>query len=765
MAGGGPGLHGALVAGWVLAYEVVLLRALAEATGHPSGYLVFTLALLGSGASGVAFSLAPHGSRGPARLPPWTWTLAVAASLVLTASLAPHLPVESRILPDRLGAQAAGWAALVAVLALPFLVGGAALCATLARARDEGPVARVYAAQCAGGALGALLAPLLLASHSPLALAPDPFKSGSELSRAAREGHARRRAVRPGTRGRLELWEGSRIHDLPFLAGALPPPPMLALLRDGDRIGSVLRIGAPESAAVLDSTLPAFAYELLPDAPRVALLGETGGTGAWLAARRGARSIAWVQADARVFELLAALPREDGGAVLALPGLTRVPREPHEFVALPPGEAFDLLYLAGHESAGAGSGNLAGAAEDHLLTVETLVQALACLAPRGLLGVARAIKDPPRDELRILVTFLAALAARGADRPGSHLVVARDFLGLLVLARPTPFGLDEGPRIRAALASRGLTPVWFPGMADAEGNRPDRLRGPPGGSVDWYRHALGVLAGPDGAAFLASWPYEVGAPTDDRPYFRDLARLRTLPALARTHGALWPTRVELGFVFVLAALAAAALAGTLLLALPWALDPGLRATPDLGREALYFAALGVAYMGLEMVVLARLGRLTGDPALASAVGLAAMLAGSGSGSLALAQAPARFPGVRRLAGLLALATLGLGLLPPPALPGLDPALRLGLAILPVTVLAFFMGMPMPAGLAALPPGRPARVGFAWAANGFASVLAPPLWMALAMSAGHRAATVVAAGAYLLAALVAPRPATDPGQAP
>ncbi len=73
----------------------------------------------------------------------------------------------------------------------------------------------------------------------------------------------------------------------------------------------------------------------------------------------------------------------------------------------------------------------------------------------------------------------------------------------------------------------------------------------------------------------------------------------------------------------------------------------------------------------------------------------------------------------------------------------------GFAIL--APLAFVMGLPFPLGLRRLAAGDGRRVAWAWAANGFASVVAAPLAALIALEAGSRWLLWCAAGGYALAA--------------
>jgi hypothetical protein len=222
-------------------------------------------------------------------------------------------------------------------------------------------------------------------------------------------------------------------------------------------------------------------------------------------------------------------------------------------------------------------------------------------------------------------------------------------------------------------------------------------------------------------------------------------------------------------VLVLALLQAVLISVTLIL-LPLTLGPTRRAfaqAPPLLRRrvAIYFLALGLGFMAIEIPFLQRFTLFLSHPAYAAAVVLAAFLVFAGfgarySGRLA---ASARWP----FAAVMALALLYVVALPPllAALMGLPQLAKVLLTIALVAPLAFCLGMPFPLGLAAVAnsSGVPAEadagaalVPWAWAINGFASVVATLGAALLAIHWGHSAVILLAVVLYAVAAVQFPR---------
>jgi hypothetical protein len=79
------------------------------------------------------------------------------------------------------------------------------------------------------------------------------------------------------------------------------------------------------------------------------------------------------------------------------------------------------------------------------------------------------------------------------------------------------------------------------------------------------------------------------------------------------------------------------------------------------------------------------------------------------------------------------------------------AVRAGVATLLLAPVALLMGLPFPMGLRLLTSGHRTGIAWAWAANGFASVVAVPLAALIALEIGSPALFFLAAAGYGCAA--------------
>ena len=791
-----------LVSCGVIGFEIGLMRVLQYASWYHFAFLVITVALLGFGMSGTILSLwrgcfLRHGHIAVPLL-----ALLTALSIPIMLQVAQLLPVSGRFVPGLIFEQLAWWLVYWVLLTVPFALGATAVGLMLMAAGQRSSA--VYASNLIGSAAGAvgvtvamyfvepawlgyvtgavvlpavvrperramsaglvsggLLAGALLGLLAPPSIRIDDDKYLAYVNRLAADGQAERLAGAFGPAGVVEVFRSDTFHDVAFITDERVPPPMASIVVDGHRAGSLLRIDDPGQAEALDGTLMALPYALVPSSPRVLLLDETGGGNIWLARRNGAASVEVVQPNRVQLDLLTGPLVGEGGAVFNLPEVSLHPMAPRAFIEGTE-DRFDLIQLAGMESWSVAAGGLEGLNQDHLMTAEGVAAALRRLSPDGILHVSRGIQLPPRDNAKIAATVIAALEQTGIARsawPGAHLAMVRDFLGVCTMVRPRPWSADEIRRLRDQCEARNLTPVYFDGITAGELNRPDELPGPPGEEGDYLHHAVLSLLSPDPGeteGFFDTWPFDVRPASDDRPFFGNFGKLSALPEFKRVYGSGWLLRSELAFLFVLAAAAIAAIAGAVLILAPFVVRSGIRVASGRSSAALYFLAIGLAYLVLEIAFLSGLQRLLGDPVIGGAATVGGFLLCSGLGSLA-ADRIASLPGVTLARLVLVPAVMAIpvftGLILLTLYGGAWPlALRLAAALVLIAPLAFAMGLPFPLGLQRFGKRSAALVPWAWGVNGCASVLASPLAMVIAMQWGFTLTAAAAAACYVIAGL-------------
>ena len=739
----------AALAAAALLLESALTRLLAVAQYYHFAFLVVSLALLGFGASGAFLSL----RKSPAPSP-HIYRLAGAgftASTLLAYAAVNWLPFDSYTIAwER--RQLLYFALYYLVLALPFFCSGVGIGAGLAIGGGRGHL--IYAANLLGSALGVLLALIALAfagvpgavlASATIGLLPAVIgpvgasqSSRHRLSRwlgavilvigvagfvalAALNAQARAplglvispykglaHALRyPGAETVFGRWNAISRADVVVDAGTrlLPglsytfagsPPPQVALSLDADSPQPITL--SPAGAFAAADYLPeALAFRLRPGGRSLVL--EPGGGLGVLQTLAATPKLAGQPVTAVIGNpLVRAAVRQATGSVdvYADPRVLTVIESPRVYLRRA-GPAYDVIFLPLTDAYRPVSSGAYGLGETYGLTVEAFADALARLAPDGVLAATRWLQTPPSESVRLIATLIEALARRGIARPGDSLVAYRGIQTITVLVQPDGWSAEELAAVREFTAARRYDLVWAPDVQTAEVNRFNRLPEP----AD-YQAVKSLLEAPDRAGFFAGYPFDITPATDDHPFFYHFFKWRQTPEVLATLGRTWQPFGGSGYLILWALLALVLVLSAALILAPLALrhDPQQAdqnpAAPR-GRVFAYFGLLGIAFLFVEIPLIQRWILLLGHATYAFAAVVLSLLLFSGLGSLLTRAAwlPQRAAWV--LLVLMALLTPLLVVRLADAALGWPPWGRAAVAVIGLAPLGVLMGLPFPRG--------------------------------------------------------------------
>jgi hypothetical protein len=399
--------------------------------------------------------------------------------------------------------------------------------------------------------------------------------------------------------------------------------------------------------------------------------------------------------------------------------------------------------------------------ENNLYTLEAFREYFDHLQPDGIIAITRWEFKQPREALRVMAQEIAVLSELGVEQKsmGSHFMVvsdgtlSQDGRPVTVLAKKTSFTAAEEEAISEHLShNRDLAALFTPGDEDKAGSGP----------VEANAHAFARLAAIGPAAFAAVYPYDVSTVSDNAPFFffTFKARQALRGVLAGTgRGMDWKNNLGVVVLGMVLLISVAAVLGFLIL--PLALTGGAHHTAML--PLLYFVAVGLGYIMVEIAMIQRFVLFLGHPTYALTVVVFLMLLASGAGSLVSRYWMAKVSRAGWLLAAIAVATCGYVLVLPrllPAMVGLPFGAKVFISGGLLVPLAFLMGMPFPTGLRLLGtrPRQPASqsgIEWAWAMNAASSVLGSVLAVVVAIHFGLNATLGCAAAAYLAAWLLMP----------
>ena len=746
-----------LVAGCTLALQVLLTRVLSAVLAYHFSFLAISLALLGVGAGALAVYLRGSWFEGPLEGVLARWAAVLALALAVTPLALVRLDYSSGIGAD-LSAELVLTLVLVCVLAaVPFVAAGVTI--ALAVRGYAHSIGRVYAFDLGGAAIGAIaVVPLLwVVSGTTLLVGLSLVAGVAALLFAQGAPALRRLATGAAAIGLLAtaLAATTDLYELPphttapegldpvsvrwtplTRVLAYPPPgdakiaPLfydriyapVAVRRPGDPIPDWRRLSlGPQSVG----------YELAGPG-RTLVIGGGGGRDIENALSSGQRRVDVIELNRVIRDAVDDDLARWSGSPYSLPRVSVAIGDGRSKLAARETK-YDVIHIGFTDTLSANSAAGFALTEANLYTVEAFREYLDHLQPGGILDVTRLHRLVGDEALRTTLLALDALKREGIEHPERNVVVllGRDIFNELfgtVLARREPWTDAELERIRRLADERGDGVAFAPG-------------GP-------YRLEWADLArSGDYMDFCESYRLDVCPPTDDQPFFFNMTRLSGLfekppPGYFFATDPLRILALTLSILTVLCLIA---------FGLPLRLMTGGERPP--ARAVLFFAAIGLGFLLLEIALIQRFVLFLGFPTYALSVVLFSLLAFTGLGSLL----STRLGHARRtLIGALAFACVLIAA----AAFGLQPLLRelvewpfaarVALSIVLLAPAGLALGMAMPIGLTRLAGLHPGAVPWGWAVNGIASVLASVLAVAVAVTWGFAVVTLLALACYLLA---------------
>jgi hypothetical protein len=266
----------------------------------------------------------------------------------------------------------------------------------------------------------------------------------------------------------------------------------------------------------------------------------------------------------------------------------------------------------------------------------------------------------------------------------------------------------------------------------------------------------GLASGEDPEMYSERYRLNLLPPTDDKPYFFHMLRLND--ALRFRFWNQPGVGYYLNAVFILIPLLVTVTVLTVLcILLPLWLKRDSGSFRQAGPLLVFFSAIGVGFMLVEISQLQRLMVFLGHPSYALSVVLFALLLSSGLGSLSstrMSLLSARGPSLWPLL-LLLVVLLVFGATTPlilNAYQGAITPLRILIATLILFPAGFLMGTAFPLGMNVAAIRFPTLTPWFWGVNGAASVLSSVLAVIIALTFGISAAFWTGFSSYCAAAL-------------
>ncbi len=790
-----------LVSMAVLVLQVALTRIFSFTIWYHFAYVTISVAMLGYGASGAFLAVFPSlsGASPARRLPVYALLCGFSIALALLAfAKVPFHPFQVRIEPAR---QLPFMLVYYVAVTTPFFFAG--LCISVALKTLSHQVSRLYFSDLSGAAVGCSIVVFLMSALTPpgavaasaviVSLAGVCFSGAGErrgfalpslatvavaLVAASVVGsvtflpspekflykwiqdteHIRMYGRHWGPLFRTDVY-GYKEEEQSRTGGyagwgisqewkkraATSAPRLRLVSHDGDANANIYQFdGDLSKLEMFDHHVLKSPYLLL-HRPNVLVIGVGGGADIVNAIKNEASHITGVELDPITVDVVKHEQADFAGHIYDRPDVTIIAGEGRSTLRHS-NARYDLIQLTGVDTLAALSTGAYVLSESYLYTTEAINEFVDHLTPGGILSLVVADFDGftsgfPRHTIRELSLFMEALHQRGIDDPENRIVVMASSEGVpqvALMLKNSPYTPDEVRRLRE--------------FADRMGFRVWAL---PGASLKTLHSELLHLPRDQRPGYLARYPLNLSATTDDNPFFFNFYQWRNLgKSLGEVDvgHTLATGQIILGLILLFSIVFS-----LLLILLPLFVfqRQGLATAGKWGYIA-FFAGIGLGFILIEISFIQKFVLFLGYPTYSLTVVLFSLLAWSGIGSFLtgrMKRAPAdRLPAM--FAGLAAVSLAYLAGLPLlfHAFLGSPLALRVVVASAVLVPLGLVMGMFFPSGIQIVRRANVAFVPWAWGINGCASVVGTVLAVILAMNYGFRFVTFVALAIYLVGVL-------------
>jgi hypothetical protein len=787
-------LTGAFIVGFVgLTLEIAYTRVISFKLFYYYTYFVIGLALLGLGAGSTVVALSRRLRAMDSLALLRRWSAATAIVGLASYAIVARLPTDvNQIWVGSRGTAVAELARLLVLslsLTSVFFALGVILASLIVVEAHE--VRRLYFWDLTGAALGCLVAVPLLATIGPPAmiLLSMVLMGCLGVAVAWTTGVGRRSAAIAGVVIVVGAVLGStlavRTDDVKTLrdtdevmAGGWGPVfrvdavdlgDLQVLHHDGLWGSSIWRYdGTRSTTARFDADnrqLPFAAFGGSPD--DLLIIGAAGGNEIQAALTYGVGQVVAVELNPITVDLLRNEFYEYSGRIADHPQVRYVRGDGRTYIARS-SQDYDMIWFVAPDSYAAANAATSGAfvlSESYLYTDAMIREAFDHLSPEGVMVAQFGDFDfdtRPTRTARYLVTARQALADRIEGEFGDHVMLLadegpNDFDRVsTVMLFKSPVTPDAVARILDRLVDLPASrPMHLPGEAVGAGITPE------------------IIAGSDDevSELVDGYRYDISAVTDDRPFFWHFTPYRDV--VTDWSRGIEDTEIAIGERLLLALLAIGTVVAGVLLWLPFALTrrreaDASPAIPGRGRLFVYFAALGLGFMLVEISMIQRFALLLGYPTLSLSVSLFTLLIATAIGAR-ISGGLARFGrrGLPLAVALLWLVTVSYLLVSNPvtgaALAWPEWA-RIALVVAMLFPVGLLLGLFLPTGIdaaraaaGAVPGGDEGRVvAWCWAVNGFFSVLGATLTTMSSMSWGFNRTVLIGLVLYVVAAAVLSR---------
>ena len=506
--------------------------------------------------------------------------------------------------------------------------------------------------------------------------------------------------------------------------------------------------GNLEKVIYLSYDVTSLAYYFKKD-PKVLIIGPGGGRDVLTALYFGSRNIKGVEINRDIIDVVKNRYKDFNGNLYNRKEVEIIKDEGRSYVSRSK-DSFDLIQLSLVDSWAAISAGAFILTENNLYTKEAFTSYYNHLSEDGILTMSRwFFSGLPGETLRLVSLGLKTLNDAGIKDPSKHIIVVKkshfmnfksvpDGVATFIMKK-SPFSSEEVNLTEDICNKLGFEIVYSPKTCKDENFR-------------------NLIYSKNLNNFFKSFPIDISPPTDDRPFFFHMMKIKNFYKLNLSQGMM---SIHLRAVTVLGSL----LIIVTILSIIFIFGPLLVYKKEEIKNfkgkmnlLLYFACLGLGFMMIEISLIQRFILFLGHPLYSFSVFLFSLLLFSSFGSFSTEYFnKIKIKNKLQLILLLIVLLLILYLFLLPKIMsyflGIEVFYKIIITVILLAPLGFFMGMPFPLGIKLLENDSPEIIPWVWGINGATSVLATILSTAVAIVFGFSSALILGGSFYAISILL------------
>jgi len=589
---------------------------------------------------------------------------------------------------------------------------------------------------------------LFFASPSWLSFRISPFKA---LPLALKYPQAKHHLTKWNAVSRIDILESPAVRYAPGLSLLYNKnlPPQLGLSIDGSELTAITAFkDSKDPSLEFFSFLPSSLSYAFKEEPHVLIIEPKGGLDVLAALAFEASQIKVIESNSGIVKILSEELSSFSGELYNKENIDIVSL--HSRAALKKEkEYFDLIVFSLADVFGSSGTGMYGFGENYLYTLESFVNILNRLTPEGVVSMSLYLLPPPRQEIRILATWIQALERSEKD-PASHLMAIRSWGTISYFVKNSPFSKKEIQKLKDFADKCLFDLVFYPGIKADEVNIHNEFDEPL-----YYNYAIQLLSPSKRKEFYKDYLFQVKPVSDNRPFFFNFFKLNKIKDTYTALSQKWLPFLQGEFLVPVLFIQAIIIAFVLILLPLFVFRRSKRSRKDVSLKVFfYFSLIGMAFMFVEITFIQKFILFLGHPLYSTSIIIFSLLFSSGWGSLFSKKILGHnLKKNLRVSLVFCVGLIAAYLLIFPVFYekfiGLNLSLKIFLTFLFIFPLGFMMGFPFPSGIRMLEKKEKRLIPWAWATNAFSSVINSILALMIAFWGGYNIVLILAAGGYLL----------------